>query len=167
MISNIASTYVNGESMPHELIPLDDVYATYVINTEYLKDIYKIQLNDICLNPFMVSDDDIYSTYTDYLFILIIEISLFILANYKHDIKHISDVVLSEPYDDEIHIGDLIIPPDNTNVESMIRKLVDPICDVLEKHLLMLPKKVKKSYLIPLNWSYPDYKHLAIGEFYD
>ena len=167
MITNIVSTYVIDESVPYEIISLDDVYTTYIINTENLKDIFNIHLNSNCLNPYMLNDNDVYSTYTDYVFLLIIEISLFMLANYKHDIKYIPDVVLAEPYDDEILIGDLIIAPDDTVEKNMMIKLVDPICKLLEKHLSMFPERMKDSYLIPLSWSYPDYKHLSIGEFYD
>ena len=167
MISNIASTYIGVDLSPHEYISEDDVTSTYVINTEYLKDIYNTQLSNICLSPTMSSDVDAYTSYTDHIFCLIVEISLFMIANHEHDIPSVADVVLKEPYEDKICIGDLITTTVGIKKSELMQQVLEPVYKEIERHLSLLLKKADNPYLIPLKWTYPDYKYLAIGELYE
>lgn len=161
------TTYVNIELSPYGFLSPEDVSTTHVIDTEFLRDIFNTQLINICLNAVMVRDSDIYSTYTDYVFCSIIEISLCILANSGNDIQDVIGVVLSEPYDDGTTVGDLISTPDDIDGTTLMYELIRPIYIVLEKHLLVLSENVGHADLIPVSWSYPNYKYLAIGEFHD
>ena len=61
MISNIASTYIGVDLSPHEYISEDDVTSTYVINTEYLKDIITLYFRSYNRQTFIFMRYIIYS----------------------------------------------------------------------------------------------------------
>ena len=168
MTSSIVSDYVMTEISTLDSVPKDEASTMYVINTEFLKDIFKVQLTSICLNPVMARDDDVYSTYTDHIFCVLVEISLFIIANSGNDISDVVDVVdvvLGELYEDRTCIGDVIITNNDIKKTELMYQIIQPIYMELEKHLSMLPKKTDNALLTPLSWSYPDYRYLAVGEF--
>ena len=159
--------YVYIELSPYEFISSADVSTTYVIDTEFLRDSFNVELVNLRLDTIISQDTTIYSAYTNHIFCSIVEISLCAIANSGNDIQDVVESVLEEQYTNGVSIREIVSTRDDIDGTATINQLVTPIYCGLEKHLLSLSGKTEHSDLIPISWSYPNYQYLAIGEFYD
>ena len=159
--------YVYMELSPYEFISSADVATTYVIDTEFLRDSFNLVLTQIRLDTIIGKDDIDYSTCTDHIFCAIVEISLCMISNSGNDIEDAVESVLQEQCINGVSIREIVSTPNDIDGSVVMNQLVTPIYLGLAKYLLSLSDKTEPSDLIPISWSYPDYKYLAIGEFYD